>query len=68
MFNIEFGNSNTAQVSLATFNTGGTYSETLYCAPHNLKQLRSFLIDVRSMPQDEWQDVIEILNEEISKI
>lgn len=62
MFNIEFGGSNSAQVMVAKFKTGGEEMETLYTNVKDLESLKALLEDVRHMPVGEYNDIIEVID------
>lgn len=61
MFNIQFGGSNSAQTDIAWFNIGN-HKETLYVAPEQAEALAHFLNDVRHMPKDEFEDIMNALH------
>lgn len=65
MFNIQFGGSNSAQVFVAKFYTTESREEntfnSLYCNKENLEELKQFLLDVRTMSDEDFRDVINLI-------
>lgn len=65
MFNIQFGGSNSSQVLVNMFHTGRSNDdrlEALYINPAYAQYLLSFLKDVRTMPEEEWEQVKGTIN------
>lgn len=58
MFNIEFNSYKPVQVSIGKFNIGEKEMEDLYCRKEDLAKLERFLVDIRTMPENEWEEVI----------
>jgi hypothetical protein len=60
MFNVDFGGSNSSQVPAGKFNIDKEREfSTLYCRPEYLRELKAFLLDVRTMEKREFDGIIK---------